>query len=258
MSYPEKGADISVCCGATTSHRCLKKIAFAATLCAASVAVLAIHHTKTSGIMARIHHGLIVCASNSGTQSVAQAATISATEQPGMVRLGLTSGANGQVAVEPGSSTLASVLDTARHSNTLLMLDLHDTNPQEVAFEVTKAHMRDRVIFVPADYKSTAAVLKADSKVMVAIPVHSERDAYNAHRMAGHHPYAAYLSPLAAPSLFSMVHRDAQAIITDTPPAKISTADFLANRPIDIVITHQPYQLTTSLTLPSLALTHSE
>jgi hypothetical protein len=258
MSHPEKGADISVCCGATTSHRCLKKIAFAATLCAASVAVLAIHHTKTSGIMARIHHGLIVCASNTGTQSVAQAATISSMGRPGMVRLSLTSGADGQVAVEPGSSTLATILDTASHSNTLLMLDLHGADPKEVAHEVSKAHMRDRVIFVPADYKSTAEALKADSKVMVAIPINSERDAYNAHRMAGRHPYAAYLSPTAAPSLFSLVHRDAEAIITDTPSAKISTADFLANRPVDIVITHQPYQLTTSLTVPGSSTTHSE
>jgi hypothetical protein len=249
---------MSVCCGATTSHRCLKKIAFAATLCAASIAVLAIHHTKTSGIMARIHHGLIVCASNTGTQSVAQAATISSTEQPGMVRLGLTSGADGQVAVEPGSSALATVLDTARHTNTLLMLDLHGTDPREVAQEVSKAHMRDRVIFVPADYKSTAAVLKADSKVMVAIPISSERDAYNAHRIAGRHPYAAYLPSSAAPSLFSLVHRDAEAIITDTPSAKISTADFLANRPVDIVITHQPYQLTTSLAVSGSSATHSE
>ncbi|MFT8419310.1 MAG: hypothetical protein ABF636_10860 [Acetobacter sp.] len=236
----------------------MKKIAFAAVLCAASIAVLAIHHTKTSGIMARIHHGLIVCASNTGTQNIAQAATVPAIERPGMVRLGLTSGTDGKVAVEPGSSTLASVLDTARHSNTLLMLDLHDANPLEVAFEVSKAHMRDRVIFVPADYKSTAAVLKADSKVMVAIPINSERDAYNAHRMAGHHPYAAYLSPSAAPSLFSLVHRDAEAIITDTPSAKISTADFLANRPVDIVITHQPYQLTTSLSMTPSPVAHSE
>ncbi len=249
---------MSVCCSATTSHRCLKKIAFAAALCTASVAVLAIHHTKTSGIMARIHHGLIVCASNTGTQNVAQAATISGIGRPGMVRLGLTSSADGQVAVEPGSSTLATVLDTARHSNTLLMLDLHGADPKEVAFEVSKAHMRDRVIFVPADYKSTAAVLKADSKVMVAIAINSERDAYNAHRMAGHHPYAAYLSPSAAPSLFSLVHRDAEAIITDTPPSMISTADFLANRPVDIVITHQPYQLTTALALAPSPVTHSE
>lgn len=246
---------MSVCCTPVASHRCLKKIVFAAALCATSVAVLAIHHTKTSGIMARIHHGLIVCASNTGTQNIAQAATISSIGQPGMVRLGLTSGADGQVAVEPGSSTLAAVLDTARHSNTLLMLDLHGANPLEVAFEVSKAHMRDRVIFVPADYKSTAAVLQADSKVMVAIPIKSERDAYNAHRMAGHHPYAAYLSPSAAPSLFSLVHRDAEAIITDTPSSKISTADFLANRPVDIVITHQPYQLTSSLSSP---VAHSE
>lgn len=258
MSHPEQGADMSVCCTATTSHRCLKKIAVAAALCVASVAILAIHHTKTSGIMARIHHGLIVCASNSGTQNVAQAATISSIGRPSMVRLGLTNSADGQVAVEPGSSTLATVLDTARHSNTFLMLDLHEADPKEVAFQVSKAHMRDRVIFVPADYKSTTAALQADSKVMVAIPVNSERDAYNAHRMAGRHPYAAYLSPTASPSLFSLVHRDAEAIITETPSSKISTADFLANRPIDIMVTHQPYQLTTSLALPTSDVTHSE
>lgn len=258
MSHPEKGAGMSVCCTVTTSRRCLKKIALAATLCAASVAILAIHHTKTSGIMARIHHGLIVCASNTGTQNIAQAATISSIGRPGMVRLGLTSSADGQVAVEPGSSTLATVLNSASHSNTLLMLDLNGTDPKEVASQVSKAHMRDRVIFVPEDLKSTAEVLKVDSKVMVAIPINSERDAYNAHRMAGRHPYAAYLSPSASPSLFSLVHRDAEAIITDTPAAKISTADFLANRPVDIVITHQPYQLTTSLALPAAQVAHSE
>ncbi|MFT8518111.1 hypothetical protein [Acetobacter syzygii] len=255
MSHPEKGDGISVCCNATSSRRCLKKIAFAATLCVASVTLLAIHHTKTSGIMARIHHGLIMCASNTGTQNIAQAATISSIERPSMVRLSLTSGADGQVDVEPGSSSLATVLDTASHSNTLLMLDLHGTDPKKVARQVSKAHMRDRVIFVPADYKDAAAALKADSKVMVAIHVNSKRDAYNAHRMAGRHPYAAYLSPSASPSLFSLVHRDAEAIITDTPSSQVSTADFLANRPVDIMITHQPYQLTTSLAAP---LAHAE
>ena len=246
MSHPDEGADISNRTNPALGRRCLKKIALAVTLCVVAGTVLVIQHAKAYGIMARIHHGLIVCTTNS-TPDAFTAPT--GDGQPTMLRLEVSAKPDGQIIVGPdmgtlGASPLASVLNSAYRAHTLLMPNLNQTDPQGVAKLIRTAHMRDRVILIASDRKSQEDALRADRKVMIAFPIHSEREAYAAHKLAGRHPYAAYLSPSAAPSLFALAHRDAEAIITENPvPSQTSETDFLAERPVDIVVTQNPPHL---------------
>ncbi|QHM90577.1 hypothetical protein [Acetobacter pasteurianus] len=249
MSHPEKAADISVQQSSKSSRGCFKKIALAVGLCVAVGTTLVVQHSKAYGIMARIHHGLIVCTPGTGLVTTPVSTSSPHDGVPSMLRLELANGPDGRVMVEPGSNELEGVLASAHHSNTLLMLDINSASADNVVKLVRKTRMRDRVILVPPDHKDTETVLHADSKIMVAIPVNSERDAYAAHKLAGRHPYAAYLSPSATPHLFALTHRDAEAIITDNPGApKGSTSEFLAERPVDIMITQQPTQLADTTT----------
>ncbi|MBO1324062.1 hypothetical protein K2X14_02685 [Acetobacter sp. TBRC 12305] len=243
MSHPDEGADISNRTHPALGRRCLKKIALAVTLCVVAGTVLVIQHAKAYGIMARIHHGLIVCTTNTGPDAFAPPA---GDGQPSMLRLEVSAKPDGQIIVGSdvgalGASTLASVLNSAYRAHTLLMLDLNQTDPKSVTELIRTAHMRDRVILIASDRKSQEDALRADRKVMIAFPIHSEREAYAAHKMAGRHPYAAYLSPTAAPSLFALAHRDAEAIITENPvTSQGPETDFLAERPVDIVVTQDP------------------
>lgn len=249
MSHPELTMDAQKP-HANPLKRCLGKAVLAIGVCALTGFGLALHQSKAYGIMARIHHGLVVCAPGTGlSMTPASTGLLSGASSPAMLRLELATQADGRVIVVPGSNQLSEVLASSRRAHTLLMLDLNDTNPTDVAQLVRKARMRDRVVLVAQDHDGVEAALQADSAMMVAIPINSTRDAYAAHRMAGHHPYAAYLSPTAAPDLFALVHRDAEAIITENPrSAHFSTAEFLAERPVDIVVTEQPAQFTQALT----------
>ncbi|MFT8674848.1 MAG: hypothetical protein ABF990_00590 [Acetobacter sp.] len=254
MSHPDEGADISSRANPALGRRCLKKIALAVTLCVVAGTVLVVQHAKAYGIMARIHHGLIVCT----TSTSPDAFTASTHEgMPAMLRLEVSSKPDGQLIVGPdistlGASTLASVLNSAYRAHTLLMLDLNQTDPKTVTQLIRSAHMRDRVILIASDRKSQEDALRADRKVMIAFPIHSERDAYAAHKMAGRHPYAAYLAPTAAPSLFALAHRDAEAIITENPvTSQAAENEFLAERPVDIVVTQDPAHLANNTQHPN-------
>ncbi|MGO3517575.1 MAG: hypothetical protein ACTINM_03620 [Acetobacter cibinongensis] len=229
--------------------RCLGKAALAVGVCVLAGTGLALHKSHADGLMARIHHGLVICSPGTGlSMTPGSTGLLHAASTPGMLRLQLATQENGRVVVVPGSNQLSEVLASSRRGHTLLMLDLNDTNPVDVAKLVRNARMRDRVVLVASDHETTEAALRADSSMMVAIPIHSTRDAYTAHRMAGRHPYAAYLSPRATPDLFALVHRDAEAIITENPhSAAFSTSKFFAERPVDIVVTEQPMQLTKAL-----------
>ncbi|MCP1215496.1 hypothetical protein NKW53_05380 [Acetobacter orientalis] len=228
---------------------CVGKAAFALGVCLLAGTGLALHKSRADGLMARIHHGLVVCAPGTGLSMTPNSAGLLHTAAtPAMLRLQLATQNDGRVIVVPGSNQLSEVLASSRRARTLLMLDLNDTDPVAVAKLIRKARMRDRVVLVAPDHEGIEAALQADSAMMVAIPIRSTRDAYLAHRMAGHHPYAAYVAPNATPALFALVHRDAEAIITENPntPA-LSTTKFLAERPVDIVVTQQPTQLTQTL-----------
>ncbi|NHO28912.1 hypothetical protein GOB82_02390 [Acetobacter farinalis] len=217
-------------------------------VCMLASAGFVLHQSKAYGLLERIHHGLIICTPGTGLSMTAASAGLARQSSPAMLRLELASQEDGRVIVMPGSSQLSDVLASSRRAHTLLMLDLNNTNPADVAALVRKARMLDRVVLVSSSRETTETALQADPDLLVAIPIHSVRDAYAAHRMAGTHPYAAYLSPTASPNLFTLVHRDAEAIITENPatPA-LSTEEFLADRPVDIVVTPQPAQLTQAL-----------
>lgn len=250
MSHPDKGADISSSCTSVSPRRCLMGITLAITLCVSGGTALAIHHSRSHGLMAHIHHGLVVCTADS-RNTLAQ--TVSQ-PHPAMVRMAVSSGPDGQIIAGPQAAPLASVLTSAYKADTLLMLDLNQANARNVTQLVRKAHMRDRVILVTSTRKSLEDALTADSQVMIAVPIHSEQEAHAVHRLAKHHPYAAYLSASATPDLFAAAHRGAEAIITEPPvTSKVSTADFLADKPVDIVVMHP------SATLPrtEIASSHS-
>lgn len=229
--------------------RHLRKAAFALGICLMAGTGLALHKSRADGLMARIHHGLVVCAPGTGLSMTPNSTGLLHTAStPGMLRLQLASQNDGRVIVIPGSSQLSDVLASSRRARTLLMLDLNGTDPVAVAKLVRKARMRDRVVLVAQGHDGIEAALQADSAMMVAIPVRSTHDAYLAHRMAGHHPYAAYVSPTATPSLFALVHRDAEAIITENPaPTAFSATKFFAERPVDIVVTEHPALFTQAL-----------
>ncbi|WP_255029217.1 hypothetical protein [Acetobacter persici] len=232
----------------TPLKRCLGKGALAVGVCMLACAGLVLHQSKAYGLLARIHHGLIICTPGTGLSMTAGSAGLPHQNNPGMLRLELASQDDGRVIVVPGSNPLNEVLASSRRAHTLLMLDLNDTNPTDVALLVRKARMRDRVVLVPSSKETTEVALQADPSILVAIPVHSTREAYAAHRMAGHHPYAAYLSPNAAPDLFTLVHRDAEAVITENPIAtNFQPDEFLAERPVDIVVTPQTSQVPRTL-----------
>lgn len=249
MSHPEQEADI------TLSHRvmprrgrCLKKMALVISLCMAAGTAVIVQHSKAYGVMARIHHGQVICNASAGTGP--QQADFD--QRPAMMRLSVNSLPDGQITVGTDGRTLADVLNSAYRANTLLMIDLHGASPTGVVQLVRKARMRDRVILMASDRQNLQAALQADSKVMVAFPVHSAREAHIVHRLAGPHPYAVYLPPTAEPSLFMQVHHDAEAIISENPHVAHSDGqDPLAEKPVDIVITplttaSTPYQHSNS------------
>ncbi|MDN7350821.1 hypothetical protein [Acetobacter senegalensis] len=250
MSHPEMTVDAPKLEG-NPLKRCLSKAALAIGVCALAGFGLALHHSKAYGLMARIHHGLVICTPGTGlSMTPASTGLLSGATSPAMIRLALATQDDGRVIVVPGSNQLSDVLASSRRAHTLLMLDLNDTNPVDVAKLVRKARMRDRVVLVAPNHDGIEAALQADSAMMVAIPINSTRDAYAAHKLARHHPYAAYLSPTASPGLFTLVHRDAEAIITENPATpSFSASQFLSERPVDIVVTKQPAQLTQDLTL---------
>lgn len=248
MPHPDTTSDKPCKSTGNPLKRCLGKGIVAVGVCMLACAGVVLHHSKAYGLMARIHHGLIICTPGTGLSMTSASAGLAHQNSPGMLRLELASQEDGRVIVVPGSNPLNEVLASSRRAHTLLMLDLNDTNPADVAMLVRKARMRDRVVLVPSSKETTQVALQADPSMMVAIPVHSTREAYAAHRMAGHHPYAAYLSPTAAPDLFTLVHRDAEAVITENPITTTFSADeFLADRPVDIVVTPQPTQLSQTL-----------
>lgn len=220
--------------------RCLGKGALAVGVCLLACGGLVLHQSKAYGLLARIHHGLIICTPGTGLSMTAGSAGLPHQNNPGMLRLELASQPDGRLVVVPGSNPLSEVLASSRRAHTLLMLDLNNTNPADVALLVRKAKMRDRVVLVPSSKETTQVALQSDPSILVAIPVHSMREAYAVHRLAGHHPYAAYLSPNAAPDLFSLVHRDAEAVITENPiTASFQPEEFLAEHPVDIMVTPQ-------------------
>lgn len=242
MSHPEQEADITTPLRTLPRRgRCLKKMALVISLCMAAGTAVIIQHSKAYGIMARIHHGQVICNASAGTGPM----EADFDQRPAMMRLSVSSTPDGQVTVGTDGRTLADVLSAAYRANTLLMIDLRGASPANVVQLVRKAHMRDRVILMASDRQGLEAALHADSKVMVAFAVHSAREAHIIHRLAGPHPYAVYLPPTAEPSLFMQAHRDAEAIISENPLASRKDGkDPLAEKPVDIVIT----PLTTAAT----------
>lgn len=242
MSHPEQEADIKNPLRIPPRRgRCLKKMALVISLCMAAGTAVIVQHSKAYGIMARIHHGQVICNASAGTGPM----EADFDQRPAMMRLSVSSTPDGQVTVGTDGRTLADVLSAAYRANTLLMIDLRGASPANVVQLVRKAHMRDRVILMASDRQGLEAALHADSKVMVAFAVHSAREAHIIHRLAGPHPYAVYLPPTAEPSLFMQAHRDAEAIISENPLASRKDGkDPLAEKPVDIVIT----PLTTAAT----------
>lgn len=247
MPHPDTESDIplkSMCSPFGRSSKgpfkgCLGKGLLAISVALLTSGILVLHHSKAYGLLARIHHGLIICTPGTGLSMTAASSGQQQTN-PGMLRLELASQSDGRLVVIPGSSPLSEVLASSRRTHTLLMLDLNNTNPTDVVLLVRKARMRDRVVLVPSSRETTEVALEADPSVLVAIPVHSMKEAYEAHRLAGHHPYAAYIAPDAAPDLFSLAHRDAEAVITENPATTTFQPDeFLADHPVDIVVTPQ-------------------
>lgn len=238
MSHPEQEADIKI---TPRRGRCLTKMALVISLCMAAGTAVIVQHSKAYGVMARIHHGQVICHASLGTGPI----QADFDQSPAMMRLSVSTTPDGQVTVGTDGKTLADVLNSAYRANTLLMIDLHGASPANVVQLVRKAHMRDRVILMASDRQSLEAAMQADSKVIVAFAVHSAREAHIVHRLAGPHPYAVYLPPTAAPSLFMQAHHDAEAIISENPLAtRKDEKDPLAEKPVDIVIT----PLTTAAT----------
>ena len=102
MSHPDEGADISNRTNPALGRRCLKKIALAVTLCVVAGTVLVIQHAKAYGIMARIHHGLIVCTTNTGPDAFSASPRDG---MPAMLRLEVSTKPDGQILVGPDVST---------------------------------------------------------------------------------------------------------------------------------------------------------
>ncbi|NHO31259.1 PI-PLC domain-containing protein [Acetobacter fallax] len=218
---------------------------------------------QSDALLTRIHHGLVVCATGAAAAAAqplsltaaAQAATGTASvtppangpdpvvaSAPSMVQLDVMQDPDGQLLVREGSRPLSDALMASRHNRELVMLSLHDTAAKNVVKVIRATGMRHRVILSAANDAGTRDALKADRSIIVAIPVSSTRDEYAAKRLAGSHPFAAWVPSDASPALFAQAHHDASAVIANSPrllsdPARLQT--FL-NQPVDIVVTDNP------------------
>ncbi|GBR06096.1 PI-PLC domain-containing protein [Acetobacter oeni] len=218
---------------------------------------------QSDALLTRIHHGLVVCASGAAAvashplslASAAQAATDTSAVRPpdrgtdpvvvnapSMVQLDVTENTDGQLLVREGARSLSDALMESRQNRELVMLSLHDTVVKNVVKVIRATGMRHRVILSAANETGTVDALKADRSIIVAIPVTSVHDEHEAKRLAGSHPFAAYLPSDASPALFAQAHHDAAAVIADSPRSLADPARLQAflNQPVDIVVTDNP------------------
>ena len=216
--------------------------------------------SHADALLTRIHHGLVICASGKAATATlpeeksASASTLSdkllpthvepIQQLPTMVSLGVTRSPEGVLLVtgdHPVPLNEALSLSYKRHE--LVMLTLANGAPAtDIVQAIRSTGMRKRTVLFAQNTATAREALNADRSIIVAFPVHSTDDERKAKRLAGRHPFAVYLPANAAPSLFQIAHREADAVIANSPDPTTnqSATRQLLNEPVDIVVTDHP------------------
>ncbi|NHN88184.1 hypothetical protein GOB81_06030 [Acetobacter sp. LMG 1627] len=216
--------------------------------------------SHADALLTRIHHGLVICASGkAATQTLpvanapetnsfiptvpSQAGNADSSDLPSMVSLAVTRNTAGELVVSTDRPVLLSdALASSRKRHELVMLSLHDVPAAAVVRSIRTNHMRKQAVLIADTTIAAQEALEADRAIIVAFPVKSVADERKAKQIAGRHPYALYLPANASSMLFQAAHREADAVIANSPDPLTNrkATQQLLNEPVDIVVTDYP------------------
>lgn len=270
--YLSGRASVEKCTGpGLLTRKCRRNVLLGTGVIALVAGLFVWRQSQSDALLTRIHHGLVVCAAGTAAMEpdvlpaplpdqpvhaaeaeMGRAATAvkdalsGHKSHPMMVQLDVKEAEDGQLRVQQGDLLLKDALKVSHRNRELVMLSLHDTEPADVVKVIRATGMRHRVILAAEDTEGTRDALKADRSIVVAIPVTSKREEYAARRMAGKHPFAAWVPADSSSALFAQAHHDASAVITDTSHtlSDPSQVQALLNEPVDIVVTDNPDRLS--------------